>query len=125
MRALVTGAAGFIGSHLAAELERRGWPVLCADIKQGIDISRPGALALLPAVDVVFHLAAFTGVRASVEEPAICQRYNGEGSANVLLWCAERVVKRFVFASISSVYGTGLTPSAAANASGLAPALSG
>lgn len=110
MRALVTGSAGFIGGHLCAELKRQGHSVFPADLKHGLDLSWPDELCGLPDVDVVFHLAAFTGVRASVEKPYLCQRHNVLATQNILQWCVDRGIKRLVFASSSSIYGDGPTP---------------
>lgn len=106
----MTGSGGFIGGHLVAELERRGWAVRRADLKDGVDVSLHDALDGFPPVDVVFHLAALTGVRQSVRLPLLCQRYNVLGTASVLEWCRKAGVQRVVFASSSSVYGDGPAP---------------
>lgn len=108
-RALVTGSAGFIGGHLAAELERQGWEVYGADIKDGCDLSDMLNVIALPIVDVVFHLAAFTGVRASVGFPVTCNRDNVMSTIGLLHWCQQKEIKHFVFASSSSIYGDGAT----------------
>ena len=110
MRALVTGNLGFIGGHLKAELERQGCEVAGADIKASLDLSWPDELRGLPDVDIVYHLAAFTGVRASVKDPLTCMRWNVLGTQNILDWCVKRGVSKLVFASSSSVYGDGPTP---------------
>jgi len=129
-RVLVTGAAGFIGSHVAERLVARGDDVVGLDnfddfyarpIKEanlaGLrgaprfrlvegDV-RDGALAgrLLDAETVIVHLAARAGVRPSLEDPARYASVNIEGTA-VLLEAARRAgARRFVFGSSSSVYG--------------------
>lgn len=105
---MVTGSAGFIGGHLAAELEQQGWEVECIDINN-CDISDFRNTFEITAVDVVFHLAAFTGVRASVEMPRLCQRWNVLGTQNILERAVDLGIKHVVFASSSSVYGNGAT----------------
>lgn len=130
MRILVTGAAGFIGSHLAERLVRRGDEVVGFDnfdpfydrlIKQrnlsGL-VSQPGftfvqgdildAAILQQAmlgVDAVVHLAALAGVRPSLDQPARYMRVNVEGTVNLLQLCQLQRVQRVVVASSSSVYG--------------------
>lgn len=131
MRVLVTGGAGFIGSHLCERLLALGREVVCLDDFN--DFYDPavkrrnvaGALghdrfslvegdildgALLDRVfaepfDAVVHLAAYAGVRPSIERPLLYQRVNVEGTLNLLERCRARRVPRFVFASSSSVYG--------------------
>jgi UDP-glucuronate 4-epimerase len=136
MRVLVTGACGFIGSHVCEALLARGDEVVGVDnfnafydpaIKEGhralleahprfslvrgsiLDASvRAQAFAVHP--DVVVHLAAWAGVRPSIEQPALYQRENIEGTV-VLMDSARGSTNaggdppRFVFASSSSVYG--------------------
>ncbi len=131
MRILVTGGAGFIGSHLVEKLIERGDEVVCLDnfndfydpaIKRKnvseFHNSRLFTLmegdildaAFLDSVfqnsfDVVVHLAAYAGVRPSIENPALYQRANIEGTLNLLECCKKNDVGKFVFASSSSVYG--------------------
>ena len=127
---LVTGGAGFIGSHLCEALIARGDRVIAYDsfdpfydvaIKrrnlealQGRDGFRlveadirdqASAEAALAGVDCVVHLAARAGVRPSIEQPLVYQDVN-VGGLNVMLEAArKRGIQRFVFASSSSVYG--------------------
>ena len=130
-RALVTGAAGFIGSHLVDSLLRDGWRVTALDnldpfydrnIKlaniqkhrecgnyrfvEG-DIRDRGALRSLPEqdIEVIAHLAAKAGVRPSIQDPVSYQEVNVLGTQNLLELARERGVRQFVFASSSSVYG--------------------
>ena len=129
-RVLVTGAAGFIGSHVAERLVARGDEVIGLDnfddfYERRVKESNLAALAcrpgfrlvegdirdaavvggLLDAETVVVHLAARAGVRPSLEQPALYASVNIEGTA-VLLEAARRVgARRFVFGSSSSVYG--------------------
>lgn len=130
---LVTGGAGFIGSHVCEWLLRAGHAVWAIDdlndfynpaIKirnlQEIkarggkfefikaDITVPTAVAeLFSSVrfDQVIHLAARAGVRPSLESPALYQRVNVEGTVNVLEAARKSGVRKIIIASSSSVYG--------------------
>ncbi len=120
MKALVTGGAGFIGSHLVDELLKKGHEVLVldnlstgdkeninpeADFKK-VDIRERGKIKpLFEGVDYVFHLAALARVPLSVENPALTSEVNISGTVNVFESAKEAGVKRVVFASSSSVYG--------------------
>jgi UDP-glucuronate 4-epimerase len=129
-RILVTGAAGFIGSHLVEALLARGETVVGVDnfdpfyareLKeanlaaarahprftfQELDVLDAAALApLLQPGDVVVHLAAKAGVRPSIEHPAGYARVNFEGTAAVLEAMRRAGAVRLVFGSSSSVYG--------------------
>jgi UDP-glucuronate 4-epimerase len=130
MSVLVTGAAGFIGSHLCDALLERGQSVVGLDsfddfyepaIKERNlaramdhaafrlvrgDIRDPVALDRLPGgIESVVHLAARAGVRPSIEQPALYADVNVMGTVQLLGWVRRRGLKRFVFASSSSVYG--------------------
>ena len=129
-RVLVTGAAGFIGSHLVEALLARGDAVTGVDsfdpfypraVKEAnlavarghagfafheLDVLDHGALAgLLGPATVVVHLAAKAGVRPSLADPAAYARANVEGTAAVLLAMRRAGATRLVFGSSSSVYG--------------------
>jgi len=118
---LVTGGAGFIGSHLAWGLVERGDEVrILDDLSSGLqqnltsldsdfqkeDIRDQGAVdQAMQDVQTVFHLAALTSVPESVEVPQRCYEVNLIGSLNVL-WAAHRAgVRRVVLASSCAVYG--------------------
>ncbi len=132
MRILVTGAAGFIGSHLSERLLARGDEVLCYDnlnayydprLKQArLDRLLPhpgfrfvqGSLEDRPALEAAFdqfrpqrvvNLAAQAGVRYSLENPHAYIDSNITGFLNVLEACRHRGVEHLVYASSSSVYG--------------------
>ncbi len=131
MKAVVTGAAGFIGSHLTERLLKNGWTVLGIDsfdpfydpqIKRRniagalennnfqlleADIRDKDAMteAIDENVDVIVHLAARAGVRPSIEEPALYSDVNINGTVVLLEIARQRKIKKFVFASSSSVYG--------------------
>jgi nucleoside-diphosphate-sugar epimerase len=130
VKALVTGAAGFIGSHLTEALLDRGAEVVGLDcftdyypreVKQAnLDVNRqrPGFRfvedsiqtaplpALLEGVTHVFHLAAQAGVRRSWgRDFRIYTDHNVDASQQLLEACAGRPIERFVYASSSSLYG--------------------
>ena len=128
---LVTGGAGFIGSHLIDKLLAEGKQVICIDnfdpfyakeIKLSnqkdhinkpnftfieCDISDGEALReLLPdGITKIVHLAAKAGVRPSIQTPLAYQEVNVKGTHNLLEFAKEKEIKQFVFASSSSVYG--------------------
>lgn len=120
---LVTGGAGFIGSHLVDELVRRGRRVRVLDdfssgrrehlagVAGAVEIVEASILdpvALrhaLRGVERVFHQAALRSVPRSVDDPGGSNRVNVEGTLNVLLAAREAGVRRLVYASSSSVYG--------------------
>lgn len=121
-RALVTGGAGFIGSHLAEGLLAEGYEVRVlddlssgrpenlaaaagADLRVG-SVGDPAAVrAAMEGVDVVFHEAAIPSVQRSVEDPVASHRVNLDGTLNVLVAARDAGVPRFVFAGSSSAYG--------------------
>src|ERR671927_627324 len=123
-KALVTGGAGFIGSHLSELLLEEGWEVYALDDLSTGSLTNVEHLrdrhefhlvvdsVLKPAVvnelvhkcDVVFHLAAAVGVRLIVEQPVHTLVTNLEGTEIVLDHCS-RFGKRVLVASTSEVYG--------------------
>jgi len=122
---LVTGGAGFIGSHIAEALLERGCRVTVIDnfftgSKQNLsgcmdgrnfslvesDIRDPDRLrSFMEDVDVVYHQAAVVSVKRSVENPALTHEVNVTGTLNLLGAALDAGVRRFVYASSSSVYG--------------------
>src|SRR5947207_9350954 len=122
MRVLVTGGAGFIGSHIVDAYLGRGWRVdVIDDLSTGsranldpratlheVDIRGERAAALIAELkpDVVSHHAAQMDVRRSVADPAFDAEVNVVGSARLLQACADAAVKRFIFASSGgAIYG--------------------
>ncbi|MCK5172853.1 MAG: NAD-dependent epimerase/dehydratase family protein [Planctomycetes bacterium] len=132
MKAFVTGSAGFIGSHLCQRLLRDGWEVVGLDnfddfyspaVKRANiaacltndgfrlvegdirDVAVVEGILADGGADIIVHLAAKAGVRPSIEDPVGYQDVNVGGTV-VMLEAARRFgVKKFVFASSSSVYG--------------------
>lgn len=123
MRYLVTGGAGFIGSHTVDELLRRGQDVVVLDdlstgklenlsaAETKIQLLRHSITDLdamrvaCHGVDCVIHLAAQTSVPRSVKDPIETNRINVDGTLNVLVAARDAKVKRVVFASSCAVYG--------------------
>jgi UDP-glucuronate 4-epimerase len=127
---VVTGGAGFIGSHVCEALLGQGHRVVAVDnfdpfydraVKEdGIKRLRDNALFELVEEDIrntdhmamafsdashVVHLAARAGVRPSIEQPQLYMSVNVEGTASVLEACRRAGVTRMIFGSSSSVYG--------------------
>jgi UDP-glucose 4-epimerase len=119
---LVTGGAGFIGSHLCDELVRRGHRVRVAD---DLSSGKRSNLAHLPNIELlqgdiadlsfakdavkgcefVLHEAAIPSVPRSVQDPVRSNRANIDGTLNVLVAARDAGIRRLVFAGSSSVYG--------------------
>jgi UDP-glucuronate 4-epimerase len=130
MRILVTGSAGFIGAHVVKELTARGDEVVGIDnyndyydqklkrdrvnflrpniVEYEIDIADKEAVSKVfenHRFDAICHLAAQAGVRYSLENPDIYISANIIGTHNLLEQCRLHGIKKFIFASSSSVYG--------------------
>lgn len=113
---LVTGAAGFIGGHVVRHLAATGHEVTALDLRKPATPYPEGVQEIvcdlrdgaLPEArfDTVVHLAALGGVRPSMERPMDYVATNLGGTVRLLEWARHRGVKRIVFASSSSVYGT-------------------
>ena len=130
MKILLTGGAGFIGSHLLERLLARGDDVAVVDdfndyydpaIKRrnlppgGFrlyerDIRASAEIVVREKPDLVVHLAARAGVRPSQSNPALYESVNVAGTLGLLEACRSAGVGRFVFASSSSVYGNAPVP---------------
>lgn len=124
--ALVTGGAGFIGSHLAEGLVERGFRVRVLDdlssgrernlaaIAERIELVRGDcrdqetARAAMEGVDLAYHQAALPSVQRSVEAPDVSHRINLDATLTLLQAAREAGVSRFVYAGSSSVYGDSL-----------------
>ena len=132
MNILVTGGAGFIGSHLVERLLQEGHRVICLDnfddfydpalkrrnltdarkdsrfrLVEG-DLRDEGILKRIfgeEKVEIVAHMAARAGVRPSIEQPLLYADVNIRGTLSLLEECKKYKIRRLVFASSSSVYG--------------------
>jgi len=124
-KALVTGGAGFIGSHIVDELIGRGVETIVIDnfstgfienlaqhsgspllrVIRGDVFDVEALLDGVADIDVVFHEAAIASVPRSVAEPLLVHRVNVDGSLQVMNYCVEKHIRRLVFASSASVYG--------------------
>ena len=131
MKALITGAAGFIGSHLTERLLADGWQVtgldnfddfydpqikrrnianclknknfrlIEADIRDNTAVDK----TIAGGIDVIIHLAAKAGVRPSIADPTLYADVNINGTMVLLEAAKKHNVKKFIFGSSSSVYG--------------------
>lgn len=124
-KVIVTGGAGFIGSHLAEELARRGYRVTILDdlstgkieniegllrrdsveFIQGTITNLPLLQELFRGVNYVFHEAAISSVLQSIEQPLDSHEVNVTGTLNVLLAARDNGVRKIIYASSTSVYG--------------------
>lgn len=132
MKALITGAAGFIGSHLTQRLLSQGWQVVGLDnfdpfydrtVKERNlqaarqsqqfsfvegDIRDPACVGQICQggdIDIIVHLAARAGVRPSIQDPVGYMDVNINGTVTMLEAARKHGIQKFVFASSSSVYG--------------------
>lgn len=111
MRVLVTGGAGFIGSHVVTALRERGHEPVVFDIRQdpGADVRHPTAVGrALTGVDAVCHQAAMVGLGNGVADAAEYVSRNDLGTAVLLAAMAEAGIRRLVLAGSMVVYGEGL-----------------
>ncbi len=132
MNILVTGGAGFIGSHLCEKLISLESKVICIDsfddfynpaIKENniseiagnkcfklyrsdiTSINQMEEIFSKTNIDIVIHLAARAGVRPSIQNPLLYEKVNILGTMNLLECCKKYNITKFIFASSSSVYG--------------------
>lgn len=122
---VVTGGAGFIGSHLAEELARRGYYVIIlddlstgrrenlkaslgkknVDFIQGSVMDLPLLEKLFKGIEYVFHQAAIPSIVRSTENPEASHEVNITGTLRVLLAARNNIARKVIYASSSSVYG--------------------
>lgn len=108
MKALITGAAGFVGRHLTDHLESHGDEVVGVDRERGPDLlDADGWKVLLDDLrpDAVYHLGGFSDVGGSWNTPNETFRVNAEGTLNVLQGCVSAGVRRVLAVSSADVYG--------------------
>src|SRR5213078_4084895 len=127
MRYLVTGGAGFIGSHLVECLVAAGQDVVILDdlssgrrenfaaVRRRVSFIRGSVTDLstcrraVEGADYVLHQAALTSVQRSVDEPLAAHEVNATGTLNVLLAARDARVRRVVYAGSTSAYGNPAT----------------
>jgi len=126
-KVIITGGAGFIGSHLVDNLIEQGTKVIVLDnystgktknnnpkacyINTDITTLNPNTfLKEETDIDIIFHLAAKTTVQESINKPKYYNNVNVKGTLNILELAKNLNVKRVVFSSSSSVYGNAKTP---------------
>jgi UDP-glucose 4-epimerase len=125
LKALITGGAGFIGSHLVNHLLKNGYDVVVFDnfssgkienirehmnrtdfhLVKGDVRSLEDVEKAIKDVDVVCHLAAIVNIALSIENPSLVDEVNVKGTLNLLQACVKHRVKRFVYVSTAAVYG--------------------
>lgn len=122
MKAVITGGAGFIGSHIAQKLVRMGYEVTIVDDLSTGDLFRVpsqcrfefGSILDLPLLgsytnaDVIFHYAAISSISKSIKDPITTNQVNIAGTLNVLSAAVKGGVREVLFASSGQVYGDGL-----------------
>ena len=124
-KVVVTGGAGFIGSHLTAKLVEEGYSVTVVDnLSTGKRARIEGLISdkkinyadcsitdlpllkkAFSGADAVFHLAAIPSVPRSVDDPVLSHEVNATGTLNVLIAARDNGVKKVIYSSSSSVYG--------------------
>jgi UDP-glucose 4-epimerase len=124
---LVTGGAGFIGSHLVDKLIEQGHEVIIIDNESGAASDKfywnekathvkkcitdyEGTRPFYDGVDYVFHLAAKARIQTTVDAPIECTNTNLVGTTTILQCSREAGVKRVIYSSTSSAYGLKNTP---------------
>lgn len=120
MRVLVTGGAGFIGSHIAEHFHNRAevrvLDNLCSGFKRNLAgfkhefieasiLDREAVRRAMGGVDFVFHLAAMVSVPESMQKPIECNEINTTGTLVVLEEAARAKVRKLIFSSSAAIYG--------------------
>jgi UDP-glucose 4-epimerase len=120
MRILVTGGAGFIGSHIVEHFQGKAEVRVLDNLRSGFKhnlagfqhkfieasiLDRAAVRAAVSGVDYVFHLAAMVSVPESIDQPVECNELNTTGTLIVLEEAARAGVKKLVFSSSTAIYG--------------------
>src|SRR5262245_27790947 len=120
MRVLVTGGAGFIGSHIVEFFQGRADVRVLDNLRSGFRhnlaglnaefieasvLDRDAVRRAMAGVDFVFHLAAMISVPESMSQPVACNELNTTGTLVVLEEAARAGVKKLIFSSSAAVYG--------------------
>ena len=147
MKILVTGAAGFIGSHLTEALLIKGHSVLaidslmpnlypvrrklnnwesladleCAPLRMQLDLREPFQASIIEDCDYIFHLAAMPGLSLSWEQTKLYIDCNLLATANLLKACNLKHLKKFFYISTSSVYGRSINGDESSKVSPISP----
>ena len=124
MNIIVTGGAGFVGSHLVELLvKKKHYPIIIDNLSSGLysnikyfidskkakfikcDIRNFKKILELPKADAVIHLAAIASVIESINNPILVNDVNVNGTLNMLEFCRKKKIKKFVFTSSAAIYG--------------------
>ena len=118
MTVLITGGAGFVGTHLATSLKKRGHIVTLCDLEKRFtdyhydnfeciicDVSDSDAIAHLPKCQVVYHLAAQVGTLGALNDLDADLKCNAVGTLNMSQFCVKNNIKTLIYTSTMAVYG--------------------
>ena len=124
MKIIVTGGAGFVGSHLVELLiKKKHFPIIVDNLNSGVysnikkfvdskkakfikcDIRNFKKVIQLPQVDAIMHLAAIASVVESIDNPIFVNDVNITGTLNILEFCRKKKIKKLVFTSSAAIYG--------------------
>jgi nucleoside-diphosphate-sugar epimerase len=120
MKILVTGGAGFIGSHIVEHFQGKAEVCVLDNLRSGFKhnltdfdhkfiqasvLDRAAVRRAVKGVDFIFHLAAMIGVPESMQNPLECSEINTQGTLTVLEEAARAKVKKLVFSSSAAIYG--------------------